>query len=556
VCFRLPLLAARVQAGQVRVGWAREVAARTRHLSVEAAAVVDAGMVECADGRVPWSRFCTRLAGVIVEADPETAARREAEAAAAVFAKATRATLDGVKGFYLRAPAALIIRFDATVAYLAAALRALGDRDNEDLRRVKACAILANPTQAVEILAAFAYARAHATNPADGAAAGADGAGVSGAGAGLAAGRAGATGPGVGVDALSDLDLDVEASADADPDADERAGDQPLPFDGNRDGATDPCHGAAADEWRKPGLDLDEFAPEPDADADADADAGRGPERGAGRHEQGGVPAPGDAADPGGNPLLRPRPFRPANLPGWLTGLTGTGSSPPGDPPTTSAGAGAGAGGWSFDWARLLPKITLYLHVSQETVERDQNGVVRWEGTGPITWTYVRDHISPYQHVSVAPVIDLAHQAPVDAYEIPDRHRRAVHLRTPADAFPYACSTADTFDCDHTDPYRPPTRGGTPGQSRLGNYTPLTRFHHRIKTHGHWSVKQPYDGIYLWRDPHGHFYLVDHTGTRKISPPGPRPPDTGRPRDHDPEINLYPAETILQLQPDRAPHTS
>jgi hypothetical protein len=37
-----------------------------------------------------------------------------------------------------------------------------------------------------------------------------------------------------------------------------------------------------------------------------------------------------------------------------------------------------------------------------------------------------------------------------------------------------------------------------------------------IKTHGHWDVAQPFPGIYLWRDPHGTLYLVDHTGTRQL----------------------------------------
>ena len=40
--------------------------------------------------------------------------------------------------------------------------------------------------------------------------------------------------------------------------------------------------------------------------------------------------------------------------------------------------------------------------------------------------------------------------------------------------------------------------------------------HHRLKTHGRWAVKQPFPGIYLWRDPHGACYLVDHTGTRAL----------------------------------------
>ena len=51
----------------------------------------------------------------------------------------------------------------------------------------------------------------------------------------------------------------------------------------------------------------------------------------------------------------------------------------------------------------------------------------------------------------------------------------------------------------------------------MGDYGPMTIAHHRIKTHGEgWVVKQPYPGIYIWRYHHGAFYLVDHTGTRRL----------------------------------------
>ena len=72
---------------------------------------------------------------------------------------------------------------------------------------------------------------------------------------------------------------------------------------------------------------------------------------------------------------------------------------------------------------------------------------------------------------------------------------------------------------DHTVPH-PRGRGGggteAAGLSEVGNYGPMTGFHHRVKTHGGWQVAQPFPGIYLWRDPHGATYLVDHTGTRRI----------------------------------------
>jgi hypothetical protein len=113
----------------------------------------------------------------------------------------------------------------------------------------------------------------------------------------------------------------------------------------------------------------------------------------------------------------------------------------------------------------------------------------------------------------VTPVIDLAAQAPVDAYEIPDRHRQAVHLMTPADVFPFATNTTRGKQIDHTVPYQP---GAPPGQSRIGNYGPMSTTHHRIKTFGGWEVKQPLPGIFLWRDRYGATYLVDNSGTRRI----------------------------------------
>lgn len=110
----------------------------------------------------------------------------------------------------------------------------------------------------------------------------------------------------------------------------------------------------------------------------------------------------------------------------------------------------------------------------------------------------------------VQPVVDPAGMAPVEAYEVPDRHRRAVHLRTPADSFPYSSNLSLDVDVDHT---RPHARGRAAEEnepaSSLDNDGPLGRFHHRIETHGRWVVRQPFAGIYLWRDPHGQIHLVD-----------------------------------------------
>jgi hypothetical protein len=231
--------------------------------------------------------------------------------------------------------------------------------------------------------------------------------------------------------------------------------------------------------------------------------------------------------------VLVPRRFRPGELPGWLRRAVDPGSR------------------WRFDSRALLPRVTLYLHLAEETLRAHRqgspHGAVRPEGDVPVTLQYLYDQVLPYQAVRVTPVLDLAGQEPVDGYEIPRRHRRAVRLRTPADCFPFAANL-DPVEIDHTEAYRhPPGPDGRvpPGQSRMDNYGPLGRHHHRVKTHGGWQVKQPFAGIYVWRDPVGHFFLVDHTGTRKITPPRPPTRPRAGPRPvvveiyrHSPHIDL------------------
>jgi hypothetical protein len=153
------------------------------------------------------------------------------------------------------------------------------------------------------------------------------------------------------------------------------------------------------------------------------------------------------------------------------------------------------------------PVVHYYVH---SYAGPDHEGVARVEGHGPVTDRWVRDRLGPACRFKIQPVLDLAGQAPVDAYEIPDRHRQAVHLMTPADTFPFASSLSRKQQVDHTVPY------DEGGESGVGNYGPMTRTHHRIKTHGDWQVQQPFPGIYVWRDPHGRIYLVDHTGTRRL----------------------------------------
>ena len=199
------------------------------------------------------------------------------------------------------------------------------------------------------------------------------------------------------------------------------------------------------------------------------------------------------------------------------------------------------------DLRDLMPDVTLFVHLSghdtaacastrsdgDQSRDVDAEGesldrVARIEGHGPVTESWLRGVLGRFARFVVRPVIDLADQSPVDAYEVPARHRRAVQLMTPADCFPWGACTSRTMQIDHTDPH------GRGGASQVGNYGQLTLTHHRVKTHGDWQARQPFPGIYLWRDAYGGTYLVDHTGTRTLAPPGrpptpPAPPPT-RPR--------------------------
>jgi hypothetical protein len=119
--------------------------------------------------------------------------------------------------------------------------------------------------------------------------------------------------------------------------------------------------------------------------------------------------------------------------------------------------------------------------------------------------------------VSVKGVIDLEDDSPVDGYEVPTRMREQLFLRMPAGVFPWSGNLSRNKDLDHTIAYVPPASGGPPGQTRIGNLGPMSRYAHRVKTHAPgWRHRQPVPGVFLWRTPHGYWLRVDASGTRLL----------------------------------------
>ena len=165
---------------------------------------------------------------------------------------------------------------------------------------------------------------------------------------------------------------------------------------------------------------------------------------------------------------------------------------------------------------RARPRAIIYIHLSEEAVSAG-TGVARVEDVGPVLLSRLHALLGDHCSISLKPVIDLpAGHTPVDGYEIPARLREQLQLRNPADVFPYAAAVSRLIDIDHTIPYLSPDKGGPPGQTSIGNLGPHTRYHHRLKTHGGWQVRQPEPGTWLWRSPHHRIYLVNATGTHPL----------------------------------------
>ena len=175
-------------------------------------------------------------------------------------------------------------------------------------------------------------------------------------------------------------------------------------------------------------------------------------------------------------------------------------------PPVASAGLG--------------PRVVLYVHLSAASVlaGRGDRGVVRFEGCGPITTGQLRRFLGGANvELTVQPVINLNDPPPaVDGYEAPARLREHLTLASPTSGFPFSPSMSRRMDLDHTDPYRPPDRGGPPGQTGVGKLNRLTRHEHRVKTHSHWRVRQPGPDTFVWRSPYGAYFLVTRAGSQKL----------------------------------------
>ena len=142
-------------------------------------------------------------------------------------------------------------------------------------------------------------------------------------------------------------------------------------------------------------------------------------------------------------------------------------------------------------------------------------GVARVEGLGPMLLEQL-ETLLHRRDITVKPVIDLNLGASVDSYEHPTACKERTLLRTGGDVFPHSTTRTRRLDHDHPTPYVPPGQGGPPGQTGDHNDAPLTRRHHRAKTHLPYQVRQLALGAYRWETPHGLLRVTTRHGTTVV----------------------------------------
>jgi hypothetical protein len=167
----------------------------------------------------------------------------------------------------------------------------------------------------------------------------------------------------------------------------------------------------------------------------------------------------------------------------------------------------------------------IQVHISALALAGILPGVARVEGLGPFLLDQLAELLGR-NDITVQPVLDLAGVTSVNAYEHPTIVRERAIQRLCGDVFPHSANAAGVggrFDLDHPIPYVPPARGGPPGQTGDHNAAPLTRRHHRIKTHAHlpdggggFQVRQLGLTAYRWITPHGLARLVTPRGTTRV----------------------------------------
>ncbi|HEY0902978.1 MAG TPA: HNH endonuclease, partial [Marmoricola sp.] len=140
-------------------------------------------------------------------------------------------------------------------------------------------------------------------------------------------------------------------------------------------------------------------------------------------------------------------------------------------------------------------QLVLYTHLSESALAGVENTrshilvaqVADWcaTATGPVV---------------IRPVVDLGEHIEVPGYTPSPRLREQVLLTHPTCVFPGCSRPSRGCDLDHVIAW------ADGGPTCSCNLVPECRFHHRLKTHGGWTLHRVGHRLLVWTSPHGRTY--------------------------------------------------
>ncbi|SDS04581.1 hypothetical protein SAMN04489812_0713 [Microlunatus soli] len=149
---RLPHVWARLCRYEIDGLDGQTIARQTRHLTVEQAREVDRSIADLV-GRFSYGRLLSQLEAIIIRVDAVNIAKLAEQAAEEVGVWINQSNHHGIKGMYIKAKTPAIIRFYAQVTRIADILARRGHTGSKDERLAAAIDVLANPLDAVRMIA-------------------------------------------------------------------------------------------------------------------------------------------------------------------------------------------------------------------------------------------------------------------------------------------------------------------------------------------------------------------------------------------------------------------
>jgi hypothetical protein len=183
--------------------------------------------------------------------------------------------------------------------------------------------------------------------------------------------------------------------------------------------------------------------------------------------------------------------------------------------PTTEGALSAAGVAPAANPAPRLPLADVVVHIGAEDLDPGSvgTGVARVIAAGGDVGSVLVPQIANllrHHRIRVIPVIDMAGDPSVDAYEIPTPHKDATPVAGGLSVFPYSSRRSRSCDLDHTVPIGSPdpmfrrrrVRPGprTWGRCRAGSTG------RRLTVRGCWISPPP--GLYVWTNRTGHRWAV------------------------------------------------